>query len=352
MRTVGTGQTFATISAAVTAAVPGDEILVFPGTYVESVLVTKSNLTFVSQTLGAAIVQFTSPGNVFNLDGATGGARCTRITGFSILLLQTGIGGITGKGIQVQNGATAIIDNNTITGVGVVNTAQTGNGINVDVGSAAMILSNTILHYQKTGIRINGAGTCAGVFNNTVTGVGPMLTLAQNGIQISRGASANVMGNVVTGNIFNNTTAAVSTGILLFSESSTSPLVVQFNTGTGNNVGIFLDSTTSALVQGNVASNNTVDGTVASDGSLTPSINNVFLRNVAHGNPLFDMEDDTVGLLSALTGNVYLCNDCSTDNRGGAICTSATPLMTSATTPVLLFFFTPGVHATLFASPE
>lgn len=335
-RTVGVGQTFPTISAAVAAAVPGDTILVFPGTYNEAVTVTTNNLTFVSQTLGAAVVQAVSPLNVFTLDGTAGGARCVRITGFTLNVLQAVGGGITGTGIQVQSGATAVIDRNTIVGVGTLNTTLLGRGINIDSGSAAMILSNTITHYQKTGVRINGVGTCATVLNNTVTGVGSTLILAQNGVQISRGASAQAMGNLVSGNVYGDTTIDASVGFLLFQETAVTPVVVQFNSANSNNVGIYLSESTGILVQGNNATSNTVDGTAAAQDVVAPSINNVFIRNVAEGNGEFDMFDNTVGLLSAMTGNVYLCNVCATDNRGGLICSSVSPLLTSASTDSVL----------------
>jgi L-aminopeptidase/D-esterase-like protein len=45
-----------------------------------------------------------------------------------------------------------------------------------------------------------GSGAALIVQDNTVTGFGPVDYIAQNGIQISFGATAKVAGNVVTGN--------------------------------------------------------------------------------------------------------------------------------------------------------
>ncbi len=56
---------------------------------------------------------------------------------------------------------------------------------------------------------------CATVENNAVTGLGPVDFIAQNGIQISFGATATVRGNSVSGN--NYTPASyVSCGLLFY----------------------------------------------------------------------------------------------------------------------------------------
>lgn len=226
---------------------------------------------------------------------------------------------------------------------------QTGNGINVDTGSSALIVGNTVTEYQKTGIRINGTGTCATLINNTVTGVGPTSILAQNGIQISRGATAAVENNTVTNNDYTGAGAA-SAGILLFEEIATAPVCVQFNTTSSNDLGIALASTVSALVQGNNSSNNNDDGIFVD----STSINNVFIQNTALGNGVYDIEDLSVGLLSALTGNIYLCNTCVNDNKD-EICSSTSPfpppeMMTTAA--ILATFVPPATVTGPITTPE
>ena len=74
------------------------------------------------------------------------------------------------------------------------------NGIAIAVGrqawttsGTATIASNTIVGYQKGGIVIDGAGSNATITNNTVTGAGTTSVTAQNGIQISRGATADLV---------------------------------------------------------------------------------------------------------------------------------------------------------------
>jgi len=97
----------------------------------------------------------------------------------------------------------------------VPNGVQTGIGILFAEGSSGMIDSNTVANYQKGGIVVDGcnpserpscaatAPTSATVMNNTVTGLGPVDFIAQNGIQISRGAQAtSLAGNTVSRNLY------------------------------------------------------------------------------------------------------------------------------------------------------
>lgn len=85
-------------------------------------------------------------------------------------------------------------------------------------GSSATgtISNNGISAYQKGGIVVNCPGAGASVSSNTVTGVGPVNYIAQNGIQIGFGASGQVMRNKVTGHSYTGPNFASSAGILVF----------------------------------------------------------------------------------------------------------------------------------------
>ena len=106
------------------------------------------------------------------------------------------------------------------------------------------ISGNTISRYQKGGITVNGAGSTASVTGNTVTGLGPVSFIAQNGIQFGFGASSTPLlsGNDVSGNIYTQNgscapsgvgscVGVVSTGILFYdaSPSPTQGTVVKAN---------------------------------------------------------------------------------------------------------------------------
>ena len=78
------------------------------------------------------------------------------------------------------------------------------------------INGNTIERYQKGGIIVNGTGAKANVSDNIVNGAGAIKYIAQNGIQIGYGASAQVMRNMVMGNAYNGLNCAASGGIIAF----------------------------------------------------------------------------------------------------------------------------------------
>jgi len=86
-----------------------------------------------------------------------------------------------------------------------------------------MIDDNIIQNYQKGGIVVDNMGSTAVITNNVITGVGRTEIIAQNGVQVSRGAMvppSNLQGNTVTANFYLNrspsTTPAVAVGILYF----------------------------------------------------------------------------------------------------------------------------------------
>ena len=69
--------------------------------------------------------------------------------------------------------------------------------------------------YQKGGIVVNGPGAAVTISGNTVTGEGRVNYIAQNGIQVGRGATGTITGNTVTGNAYTGANNASSSGILL-----------------------------------------------------------------------------------------------------------------------------------------
>lgn len=119
--------------------------------------------------------------------------------------------------------------------------------------------------------------------------------IAQNGIKISRGATAVVQGNTVSQNIF-TLGGTVSTGILLFQSVATAPVCVQFDATTMNDAGIALSDNIGSLIQGNNSSNNTQLGILVESDAINTALNN----------PTFDIADFSTGLFSAFTGNIYV----------------------------------------------
>lgn len=317
--TVGNGGTYATIQSAINASVAGDTVLISPGTYNEQVsIIGISNILITGTTAVNTIVETNIPGsNVFTIDNS----QCIRIDKLTIKGPSTAFVGRTGRGIQVINNSSAIISNSIITmnTTNPITGVQAGTGINVDSGSSSIIVGNTVTEYQKTGIRINGTNTCATVANNTVTGIGPTPIIAQNGIQISRGATALVQNNICTNNSY--TIAGTSScGILLFQEPSNIPVMIQYNNCNNNDIGIGLSDTVGQTIQVNDFSNNYQYGTYADNTSKF----NYFIKNTILNNGVFDIFDESMGISTTNVANFYLCNEYKTTN----IITGDTPLST------------------------
>jgi len=133
-------------------------------------------------------VYFASPGSV------TAGAQIFGARYFDVLN--------DGTSVTVQGASIHDIGNKPFDG------SQHGVGIYFTNGGTGTIDGNTVSAYQKGGIVANGtntpsgAATTATITNNTVTGLGPVVFIAGNGIQVSRGAVAEVRGNTISDNFY------------------------------------------------------------------------------------------------------------------------------------------------------
>jgi hypothetical protein len=87
-------------------------------------------------------------------------------------------------------------------GVGVLYTTIDQAGVSTGSAATGTLSGTTITNYQKNGVVVSGSGASVTVQNNTVTGQGRISYIAQNGIQISFGASATVAGNTVSKNFY------------------------------------------------------------------------------------------------------------------------------------------------------
>ena len=151
--------------------------------------------------------------------------------------------------------------------------------------ASGTISGNTVTHYQKNGITTTGSVSVT-IANNTVTGEGPVGYIAQNGIQVSYGAHANVTGNTVIGNAYTGAGGVSSGGILVvggpcFLIPTPAPYTVGLsitrNTVTNNDVGVWLfngdencnapTSRTNNSVKFNAITNNAVTNTTGFDGA-------------------------------------------------------------------------------------
>jgi hypothetical protein len=133
-------------------------------------------------------VYFASPGSV------TAGAQIFGARYFGVVN--------DGTSVTVQSASIHDIGNKPFDG------AQHGVAIYFTNGGTGTIDGNTVSAYQKGGIVANGtnptsgAATTATITNNTVTGLGQVVFIAGNGIQVSRGAVAEVRGNAISNNFY------------------------------------------------------------------------------------------------------------------------------------------------------
>lgn len=141
------------------------------------------------------------------------------------------------------------------------------------VGSGT-VTTTTASGYQKGGIVVDGPGSSGLILNNTIEGsnrdnsFSPII--AQNGIQISRGASSQVRGNTVSGNTYTGTAPASAAGVLVFGGCG-DPLVtgvqVMKNTLTNNDVGIYLNNLdpTCSFAASSMTNDKAVNNTITND---------------------------------------------------------------------------------------
>jgi hypothetical protein len=119
------------------------------------------------------------------------------------------------------DGANGSITGNTVTGLQQGSSGdgcQEGNAIEVrnTTGSgrtSVTVSDNSAVDYQKTGVLATGL-VSATITGNTVGGYGPVGFIAQNGVQVSFGATAQVGGNTISDNYY--TGPDIACGVLLY----------------------------------------------------------------------------------------------------------------------------------------
>ena len=308
---------YQTIQGAVDDASAGDRINVCPGTYIEQVTIPAGtdNLRLRSVKRWEAIIK--APPVMPDLYKAI--VRVNGATGVEILAFTiTGPGGggcnSLRYGVRVDEGGSADILGNHIVDIRdapfppLVSGCQ--NGVGVQVGrrfvptlgdptppdvttGSAKIMGNVIENYQKNGATVDNNGSHAEIRHNRILGVGPTRTIAQNGAQASRGATAEIQHNFIAENIYTGPEDASSTGILLFQSGE---VLTNHNTATSNDVDIYMyqagagSSTTHNKVRAS-----TYDGIILQAGTAGNEVShNKSEQNTGPGIGLYDTQNNTV----------------------------------------------------------
>jgi parallel beta-helix repeat protein len=314
---------FTTIQAAVNQSPANTVIDICPGSYPEQVSITK-NLTLTgvrSGTEDSAIVVAPSGGIVQNAtDLADGSAIAAQIfvqgaahVNVSDLTIDGNNNQIAGcspdlVGVYYQNASGTmnylVARNQALSAA--LNGCQSGEGIFVESGygtggSATVTVESSSVHsYQKNGITADGSATVATISSNYVVGQGPTTGAAENGIQVSDGATGTIAGNRVVDDVYSPGTAGAS-GILIYDSGS---LSISSNTVSNTQFGIVVYSDGTLPADDNTITGNRVSATHLDDG-----IDLCSNGNVAHSNFVFSSDgagihiDSTCMESGAPTGN-------------------------------------------------
>jgi parallel beta-helix repeat protein len=267
---------FTHIQDAINAAAAGDRIRVCKGTYAEQLTIQKS-LTLDADS-GAILMPGTMHQNTVSLFDSAPIAAAILVQNASDvtirgLIVDGANNGISEcapdlEGITFQNSSGSIeraAVRNFKLGSGLEG-CQSGTGIFVQSGggsvSSVEISDCTVHDYQKNGITADEIGTNASIRHNVVTGLGPSMFIAQNGIQIGFGAEGSIERNLVTNNVFspcNNaaTCTAVATNILV---TQSDGVEVSRNRAGISQVAIFVDGNNASVLRNETFATFVFDG--------------------------------------------------------------------------------------------
>jgi nitrous oxidase accessory protein NosD len=331
---------FTTIADAITAASPGDTIVVCPGSYAATTITKRLTLSGFTGELSnlkkcADSTNFPADSTTKNsiVAGFTVGADHVTIKGFTLTAPNDGVlvpGGINaawvtknvaqGNSVGVNlNGTMSVVDHNCLRNNSAGGPAS-GTGIYSDQGLKSADIVNNVF-FQNTSAAITlldaGAGTLddVRVKNNVSSGDGDLISIAGS-------THSQIKGNTATGT-FPGSGIYIQAG----TAAPNSTLEITNNTLTlGNDEGIYVadDALTSSTIKSNRATNNKTSGlhiepgTGDNDGNTITSNNFRSNQNVTG----FDCWDETSGSGTAGTANTWSKDKGKTQSPNG-ICKSS-----------------------------
>lgn len=322
---------FPTIQSAIDTSAC-DRIAIEAGTYIEQLTVSR---TVALEGAGADVTVIQAPAVLAApkaIVRVTGAATDATIMHVAILGPGGGACDSLRAGVRVDGNATARLQDDRIVAIRDNPLGGCQNGVAILVGRRsegqvghALISHNRIEDYQKGGIVVDGPGSTASISGNSVQGGGFRCCglAAQNGIQVSRGAVAEIVHNEVAGNRYDPSVAA-SGGVLIFEAGS--GVTASNNTVDANDVGVWVIATQGAVVDGNRATGSTFDGVALDNQNFTAGVSttqNVVRNNHASGN------GDGIGLYSA-DSNLIENNDIGGNSGPGVVVSSEFDLQTFA----------------------
>jgi parallel beta-helix repeat protein len=291
---------FQQIQPAVNAAGPGDQINVCPGNYPEQVSITgpgKNNIKLRSTSVWQAVIKaplvMDAVGAIVRVSGAT------NVTILAFVITGPTQGSPLNNGVRVDSNGSANILGNHITKIRDEPLMGSQHGVAIQVGrfaeatnGSAKIIGNVIDEYQKNGITISNSMSSGEVAYNRITGAGPTPTIAQNGIQVSSGATGIVRHNFVSKNIY-SPGEPQSTGVLLYLPGV---VLVDRNTLTGNDVGVydFIADPGTGTITNNLSRASTLDGIIVQLASEQRVQGNKLSQNSGPGIGLYNGDKNAI----------------------------------------------------------
>jgi parallel beta-helix repeat protein len=321
---------FTSVQAAVAASGPNDTVKVCPGTYQEQVRIDgpqHNGLKLESLNHLDAVIKFPPVTVDTNILVRVTGSRKVTIRDFTISGPFTNPScdlGTLGahEGVRVDGGGDANIRENHITQIqnglpSLFGGCQDGLAIRIgrnaeNTAGTAVIEKNVIDTYQKNGPTIDGPGSSAVIRSNSIDGGGPSPIIARNGIQIGRGATADVHSNDVFGNSYigagppptgDENTDNDASGVLLF-ELPDGGVRVHENDVFQNDLGIPFDTASGLEISNNDVFQNKFDGIRA----FETATENLIRENKLSANGVHDCHDDSHGNETLGTANTWKNN--------------------------------------------
>ncbi len=361
----------ATVMFAHGAAANGDTINIAAGTYVQELDITKS-LTLTGA--GASTTVIKAPAVLTDRVGVIPSGNSTTTDRNAVVLIRGGAT-VTMQNLQVQGpgstncaslgfgvfvggGASVTFTNGRIVDVRDAPLPLSGcqNGTGIRYGSSATsqvatgtVSNTTIVGFQKNGITADGTGTNVQMSGNTIIGQSPPPVIAQNAIQVSRGATATITNNTVSdsqcGNptncgpgfdkawstaillfepgattISGNSLGSSDVGILLAGAATTPPITVTNNTLTNNRVGVSAQTGTLNLIGNTITGGQRGAVSAAFAGDVASSTINLNGGNIISGSTVAgvsvydeDLTDANVAVVQG-TGNQFVNNAVAASN--------------------------------------
>jgi len=349
---------FNSIQEAVTAAQPGDKILVCPGTYPETVEVNKPDLQIEAQAApGEVVLEGTGTRPVgFHLLNTTGvllqGFTVQNFTSSNIRIEATSgnassgntvrknistllVGPAASSSIHVLNSSNNVVEQNT-----AFSNCSLCNGISVagDASSDNIIRHNETFLNGQAGVQTNASGPRNVLFgnrsHNNAIGIRNIFasnqTVIENNEVFANGsATAAVSGGILVGastlvTVRNNRAEKNDSFGIRLQNGATNNIVEKNAVSENNQDGIRLES---CIIQGtvlvctpvvgntvrlNLVRRNVRDGIRVFDPTV---VTNTIERNVIRESGEHDAHDDSLGPGTGGTANFWVENKCETENR-------------------------------------